>query len=68
MKVYNVQGIRHSAVIFAETPEEAIAQAEEQGLVGDWESPEAIEVSLPRGYRRPVKKLKRTCMRLLKCI
>ena len=41
MKVYHVHGIRHNAVIFAETQEEAIAQAAEQGLVGDWESPEA---------------------------
>ena len=51
MKVYHVQGIRHNAVIFAATPEEAIEQAEEQGLVGDWESPDAIEVSPPQGYR-----------------
>jgi hypothetical protein len=51
MKVYYVQGIRHSAVIFAETPEEAIAQAVEQSLVGDWEMPEAIEVPPPKGYR-----------------
>ncbi len=51
MKVYHVQGVRHNAVIFAETPEQAIAQAAEQDLVGDWESPEAIEVPLPRGYR-----------------
>ena len=51
MKVYHVQGVRHNAVIFAETPEEAITQAAEQDLVGDWEGPEAIEVPLPRGYR-----------------
>ena len=51
MKVYHVQGVRHDAVIFAETPEEAIAQAVEQDLVGDWEMPEAFEVVLPRGYR-----------------
>ncbi len=51
MKVYHVQGVRHNAVIFAENPEEAIAQAAEQNLVGDWEGPEAIEVPLPRGYR-----------------
>jgi hypothetical protein len=51
MKVYHVQGVRHNAVIFAETPEEAIAQAAEKDLVGDWEGPEAIEVHLPRGYR-----------------
>ncbi|MDO8727409.1 MAG: hypothetical protein Q7J35_15170 [Candidatus Methanoperedens sp.] len=51
MKVYHVQGIRHNAVIFAETPEEAIDQAAEQDLVDDWEGPEAIEVPPPRGYR-----------------
>ena len=51
MKVYHVQGVRHSAVIFAETPDEAIAQAEEQGLVGEWEVPEALEVQPPKGYQ-----------------
>ncbi len=51
MKVYRVHGIRHDAVIFAETPEEAIAQAVEQDLVSDWEMPEAFEVPLPRGFR-----------------
>ncbi len=51
MKVYHIHGIRHQAVIFAETPEEAVAQAIERELVGDWEYPEAVEVPLPRGYR-----------------
>ena len=51
MKVYHVQGIRHSAVIFAKSPEEAIAEAAEKGLVGDWEMPEALEVLPPSGYR-----------------
>ena len=51
MKVYHVQGVRHSAVIFAETPDEAIAQAAEQGLVGEWEVPEALEVPPPKGYQ-----------------
>jgi hypothetical protein len=51
MKVYHIHGLRHQAVIFAETPEEAVAQAIERGLVGDWEAPEAIEVPLPKGYR-----------------
>ncbi len=51
MKVYHVQGIRHNAVIFAKTQEEAIAEADEKGLVGDWEMPEALEVLPPRGYR-----------------
>lgn len=51
MKVYHIHGLRHQAVIFAETPEEAVAQAVEWGLVGDWEAPEAIEALLPKGYR-----------------
>jgi len=51
MKVYHVHGIRHQAVVFAETPKEAVAQAVVRGLVGDWEHPEAIEVPLPKGYR-----------------
>ena len=51
MKVYRVHGVRHEAVIFAETQEEAIEQAVYQGLIGDWEMPEAFEVFLPRGYR-----------------
>lgn len=51
MKVYHVHGIRHYAVVFAETPEEAVAQAIERGLVGNWEAPEAVEVPLPKGYR-----------------
>ena len=32
MKVYHVSGIRHEAVIFAETPEEAVAHAVELAL------------------------------------
>jgi hypothetical protein len=51
IKVYHVHGIRHEAVVLAETPEEAAAQAIERGLVGDWEHPEAVEVPLPKGYR-----------------
>lgn len=51
MKVYRVDGIRHSGVVFAETPEKAISQAVEQGLVGDWEVPQATEVVLPKGYK-----------------
>ena len=43
--------VRHSAIIFAKTPEKAIAQAAEQGLVGEWEVPEALEVPPPIGYR-----------------
>ncbi len=51
MKVYHVEGIRHCAVIFAETLKEAIAQAAEQGLIGDWEMPQATEVSPPMNYQ-----------------
>jgi hypothetical protein len=51
MKVYHIHSIHHPTVIFAETPEEAIAQAIEQGLARPWETPQAVEVSLPKGYR-----------------
>lgn len=51
MKVYHVRGVRHQAVVFATSPEEAVAEAIERDLVGGWESPDAVEVPLPRGYR-----------------
>ena len=51
MKVYHVRGVRHQAVIFAASPDQAVAQAIERKLMGDWEAPEAIEVPPPRGYR-----------------
>jgi hypothetical protein len=51
MNVYHIHGSRRYAVVFAETPEEAVAQAIEQGIVNDWERPYAIEVPLPKGYR-----------------
>jgi len=50
LKVYHVHGVRHQAVIFATSPEEAVAQAIERNLVGDWEAPNAVEVPLPPGY------------------
>jgi hypothetical protein len=50
LKVYHVEGVRHFAVIFAFSPEEAVAQAVERGLVGSWEAPSADEVPLPPGY------------------
>lgn len=50
IKVYHVEGIRHCAVIFASSPEEAVAQAVERGLVGNWEAPYAVEAPLPPGY------------------
>ena len=51
LKVYHVEGVRHFAVIFAFSPEEAVAQAIERGLVGSWEAPSADEAPLPPGYR-----------------
>jgi hypothetical protein len=51
IKVYHVHGTRHQAVIFAETPDQAVVEAIERGLVDDWEEPEAIEAPLPPGYR-----------------
>jgi hypothetical protein len=51
MKIYHIHGIRHPAVIFAEKPEEAMAQAIERGLINPWETPLAVEVPLPKGYR-----------------
>ena len=50
LKVYHVQGVRHQAVVFAASPEEAVAQAIERKLLGDWEMPGAVEVPLPPGY------------------
>jgi hypothetical protein len=49
LKVYHIEGVRHYAVVFA-SPEEAVAQAGEGKLVGDWEVPTAVEVPLPPGY------------------
>ena len=51
MKVYHVRGVRHQAVVFARSSQEAVAQAIERSLVGDWEAPDAVEVPLPPGYR-----------------
>ncbi len=51
MKVYHVEGIRHSGVVFAETPEKAVSDAIRDGLVGDWEIPQATEIPLPKGYK-----------------
>jgi hypothetical protein len=51
LKVYHIHSIRRPTVIFAETPEEAIAQAIERGLARPWETPKAVEVPLPKGYR-----------------
>jgi hypothetical protein len=50
LKVYHVESLRHYAVIFATSPDEAVAQAIKRELVGSWETPSAIEVPLPPGY------------------
>ncbi len=56
MNVYHVEGVRHKAVAFGETPEVAVAQALASGKVGDWEGPEATLVPLPTGYAlRPAR-------------
>jgi hypothetical protein len=51
MKVYHIRGRRHSAVVFAETPEEALAKALKQELVPPWDQAQAVEIPLPPGYR-----------------
>jgi hypothetical protein len=51
MKVYHIRANRRSGVFFAETPEEALAQALEQELIKPWDEPEVIETPLPKGYR-----------------
>ena len=56
MNIYRVDGIRHPAVAFGATPEEAVAQARASGEVGDWEAPDARRVPLPEGYAlRPAR-------------
>jgi hypothetical protein len=43
-------------VTFAQTPDEAVAQALANGEVSDWEMPEAQEIPLPTGYTlRPAR-------------
>ncbi len=37
MKIYQIHHTRNRAVIFAATPDEAVTQALERGLIGDWE-------------------------------
>lgn len=59
MKLYFVNGVRHSAVVMAGTKKEAIGLAAKVsdddrvlfGSVGDWEGPEAYELKLPKGWR-----------------
>ncbi len=62
MKLYFVNGVRHSAVVMARTKKEAIRMAAKVredvpsdhvlfGSVADWEAPEAYELKLPKGWR-----------------
>jgi hypothetical protein len=59
MKLYFVNGVRHSAVVMARTKREAIGLAAKVsdddrvlfGSVGDWEVLEAYELKLPKGWR-----------------
>lgn len=62
MNLYYIDGVRHSAVVMANSPKEAIelatrahggVRADEVlfGSVGEWEAPTAHELKLPKGYR-----------------
>ena len=51
LKIYQVYGTRHQAVVFAETPEDAVACVLERKLIGAREMPKAVEVPLPKGYQ-----------------
>ncbi|MDG6953898.1 MAG: hypothetical protein JRN33_02795 [Nitrososphaerota archaeon] len=62
MKLYFVDGVRHSAVVIANNQKEAIGLATEAhggkrargvlfGSLGKWEVPTAHELKLPKGYR-----------------
>ena len=62
MKLYFVEGIRHSAVVMAPSQKEAVglaARAYEKGRapgvlfgsVGDWEAPVVHELKLPKGFQ-----------------
>ena len=62
MKLYFVQGLRHSAVVMARTEKESIELVTKVnggveddrvlfGSVGDWESPNAEELKLPKGWK-----------------
>ena len=61
-KLFHVDGVRHSAVVLAASAEEVVelaikASGSEEGDarvlfggVGEWESPTATELKLPRGF------------------
>jgi hypothetical protein len=60
-RLFYIDGIRHSAVVIAATEQEAVNLATDAGgsgkdnpmvlfgRVGEWESPKAIELKLPKG-------------------
>lgn len=68
LKLFYVDGIRHSAVVLARDEKEAVQLASEAsreekadprvlyGYVGDWEVPGAHELILPKGYRLVTEK------------
>jgi len=61
-RLFYVDGVRHSAVVVATSEEEAtklaiaassLGKGDDRvliGGVGEWESPKATELRLPRGY------------------
>jgi hypothetical protein len=56
-RLFYVEGVRHSAVVVASSEEEAVEASGSGkgdakvlfGEVGEWESPRAIELKLPKG-------------------
>jgi len=59
-KLFLVDGIKHSAIVIADSPEEAVRLADFKeepspmvlhGYVDSWELPQAQELKLPQGYR-----------------
>ncbi|MDA4116547.1 MAG: hypothetical protein OK442_08340 [Thaumarchaeota archaeon] len=60
-RLFYIDGVRHSALVVASSGEEAVKLAVEAsssgkgdakvlfGQVGEWESPRAIELKLPKG-------------------
>jgi hypothetical protein len=65
MKLYRVEGLRHHAIVIAESEDDAIKLAIKEyesekegkvpqvlfGSVGEWESPKAEELKLPKQYK-----------------
>lgn len=70
MKLYFIEGIRHSAIVMAANQKEAVefagrAYEKERapgvlyGSVGDWEVPVAHELKLPKGFHIAERKKNR---------